>query len=364
MGEPGPLGVITHLSGVALLTLLCACASAPPRADVLERIGALTPESAREQVETLTAFGPRSNADPVNVRKALDHIAARLRSYGYEPYEEGFMQATRILNPEPTTNADGTIHSVFGFDPTPRPYVNLVAEKRGWLRPDEIVEVGAHYDTVLGTVGADDNASGVAALLEMARLAADVPTERTIRFVFFALEEQGLHGARAHVAQWMERTEQGIGEQFDSILIIDSIGYADHSPGSQHSPIIRIPFLFWLPTVADFIALGGTWDSGSVAADLEDDLLRYVPELQVFAAKRLGGFTEASSRTDAGPYWEQDLPAIFIGDTSNYRSPHYHRPSDTPDTLDYVFLSRVIRGCGAWLLERAGLPPVSGSSAD
>jgi hypothetical protein len=355
---------LARLVTLALLATLCACASAPPRPDVLARIDTITPDTARAQVEAITDLGPRSNANPDIVKKALEHIADTLRSYGYEPYEEGFMAATQVLNPEPKDDSSDSTTIIFGYDSTPRPYVNLVAEKRGWRNPDEVIELVAHYDTVLGTVGADDNASGVAALLEMARLAADVPTERTIRFLFVGLEEQGLHGSRAHVAQWLEREAAGTAETLDSILVIDSIAYADHSPGSQHSPFIRIPLLFWLPKTADFIALGGTWDSSSVAADLEGDIERYVPELPIYAAKHLAGWTEAKSRTDAGPYWEHDLPAIFIGDTSNYRSPHYHQRTDTPDTLDYEFLSRVTRGCAAWMLERAGLPPLPEGGAD
>ncbi|MHC4846065.1 MAG: M20/M25/M40 family metallo-hydrolase [Planctomycetota bacterium] len=355
--------LLPRLTVLGLTAVLAACAS-PPRPDVLARIDAITPDTARAQVEALTDLGPRSNANPDIVEKALEHIADTLRSYGYEPYEEEFLAATRVLNPEPQGDGSGSTTIVFGYDPVARPYVNLVAEKRGWKDPDEVIELVAHYDTVLGTVGADDNASGVAALLEMARIAAEHPTERTVRFLFVGLEEQGLHGSRAHVAKWLQREAAGTAETLDSVLVIDSIGYADHTPGSQDTPFFRIPLLFWLPRTANFIALGGTWDSGSVAADLEDDLERYVPELPIFAAKRMAGFTEASSRTDAGPYWEHDLPAIFLGDTSNYRSPHYHRSTDTPDTLDYEFLSRVIRGCGAWMLERAGLPPLAGSRAD
>jgi len=355
---------LSRLTVLALLAALTACASLPPRPDVLARIETITPDTARAQIDALTDLGPRSNANPDTVRQALDYLAATLRSYGYEPYEEPFMAATQVLDPTPVQNEDGTFHIVFGFDPTPRPYANLIAEKRGWLLPDEVIEVTGHYDTVIGTVGADDNASGVVALLEMARLSAEVPNERTIRFVFTALEEQGLHGSREHVRQWVERRDEGATERLDAILVIDSIGYADHSPGSQSSPFIRIPLVFWLPMVADFIALGGTWDSSSVAADLQDDLERYVPELPIYAAKRLAGMTEASRRTDAGSYWKHDLPAIFIGDTSNYRSPHYHRSTDTPDTLDYEFLTSVIRGCSAWLMERAGLPELAPAPAD
>ena len=342
----------------ALLALTAACAAAPPpRTAVLFRTGSIGPETVRRHVEELCALGPRHHSAPESQAAALDWLRLRLAGYGYEPVDEVFQAATprvEIRYSEDRTTDAGEPLPIGTSITTPfEPHVNLIAEKRGLVEPEVVIEVVAHYDTVPATVGAIDNASGVAALLEVARVCADAPTERTLRFVFTAMEEHGLQGARAHVRLLQARAEAGT-ERLDAALVLDPVGVTNRAPDSQDSPV-RIPFLFWPPSTGDFLGVFGNWGSSGVAGQVQQVAERYAPDLATYTVKRLTGMLDDGRRSDHAPYWDAGYQAVWLCDTFPLRAPGYHQPSDTPALLDAKFCRDAARVAAAWALERAGL---------
>jgi Zn-dependent M28 family amino/carboxypeptidase len=196
------------------------------------------------------------------------------------------------------------------------------------------VLIGAHYDAVLGTPGADDNASAVAVLLAAAR--AIGPDERAC-FVAFNGEECGMVGSRAVVAGLREHN-------LEQVHVLEMVGYASRAPGSQRNPVPPAP----VPTVGDFLGLVGTARSGF----LLDHALScaghsaipvhglYLPDVPLEAIRES---VPHVLRSDHAPFWEAGLPALMWTDTAEFRNPHYHRPTDTPETLDYDFMAGVTR---------------------
>ena len=199
--------------------------------------------------------------------------------------------------------------------------------------------LGARYDSVPGTPGADDNASAVAVCLECARLIRR-HNIGGVMIVFFNREEDGFAGSREFVAHLAERSDPRIREAH----VFEMVGYRDWAPGSQKLPQgLPLPFA---PNVGDFLALLANSGSNAIAEGLVDLAACYVPQFPVLALKVYFGMEKAFrdlNRSDHGPLWQAGIPCIMWTDTSEFRNPHYHLASDTPDTLDYDFMSDVAR---------------------
>ena len=212
------------------------------------------------------------------------------------------------------------------------PTTNLVAERRGTERPDEVVMVGAHYDAFYA--GADDNSSGVAALLEMARLAAGQRFARTVRFVGFDLEEFGLVGSTRYVASRP-------GERIVASIVFDCIGYRDAREGAQQG----LPG-FPIPTTGDFLAAIGNATSRPRLEELYtlNTRLGFVSLQGVVTPNDGAGPLSGNlMRSDHAPFWLAGHSALFLTDTANFRNPNYHQATDVPATLDPDFLTGVTR---------------------
>lgn len=231
-------------------------------------------------------------------------------------------------------------------------HVNIIAEIRGIRRPDCVVELGAHYDTVPFCPGADDNGSGVAGALAIARALSTARCAKTIRFVFYCLEEKAGAGSLAHVQHLLENKE----EQFEGAIVFEMIGYAVEELNTQRTPI-RLPLLIWPPRTGDFIAVVGNSRSAFIGARYERSVRAYEPELPVYSLKHLGGWLKDAARSDHASYWQSRLPALMLTDTANFRNPNYHQPSDRVDTLDFGFMAQVTRATAATLLEWAEIEP-------
>ncbi len=187
---------------LASLLLVGGCAEDEQRKDIAYLIGQVDQVRLRNHVSALTNAGPRPASDAQSTLQAVNYIKAQLVSYGYQPFEESPAPAQAS-----NRNTDG--------------FVNIIAEHSGSSMPAGILELGAHYDTIETTPGADDNASGIAAMLEVARVLSQVPTNPTVRFCFFAMEENGREGSRYHVAQIQKRNEN-----VDGAIIFEMVGYA------------------------------------------------------------------------------------------------------------------------------------------
>jgi hypothetical protein len=229
----------------------------------------------------------------------------------------------------------------------------LVADRPG-SDPAKLVAVGAHLDTVPGSPGADDDGSGVAGLLAIARATKGVPTTKGLRIYAFAFEEDGLVGASQHVANLPEPDRAAITAMID----MDMIGYRDARPGSQRYPpgieqIVRQP----LPDTGDFIAAVGI--EGEPILPAMTHAQRYVPDLRagVVPLRRWQIFAAPDTmRGDHAPFWLAGIPAAQVGDTGNFRNPHYHQPTDRLETVDVEFATLVSRWVTATLLTLAGVP--------
>jgi hypothetical protein len=295
------------------------CTDGSRQQTIADAVNQIQKSQLRNHVEALTEPGPRSVNDRQATNHAVHYIKSLLLEYGYQPIEEPL-----------------------GGD------INIIAEHPGVEEPSRILELGAHYDTVDGSPGADDNASGVAAILEIARVLSSVETKRTVRFCFFAREEHGRDGSNYHVRQIEKRDET-----LDGAIIFEMIGYATDQPDSQATPV-RIPIFFSPPTTGNFIAVIGNFRSGGLGNRFERAANHYVPALPYFSANRLGGFFKDALRSDHKPYWDNGYRAIMLTDTANFRNPHYHKASDVPDTLNFDFLQRVAQTVSATLLTWGG----------
>jgi len=197
--------------------------------------------------------------------------------------------------------------------------------------------IGAHYDGVPRCPGADDNATGVAALLELARFFAEVPARSPLRFVAFDLEEYGLLGSQAYATELRRQ-----GQPLRLMLSLEMLGYCNQSPQSQTYP----PGLqYFYPDRGNFIALVGNWKTIPDLMRLSRILRRSGPVPCEWLPAGDRGLNIRSTRlSDHAPFWDQGYPALMVTDTAFLRNPHYHQESDRIDTLDLDFFTAVCRG--------------------
>ena len=215
-------------------------------------------------------------------------------------------------------------------------YANVVARLR--KAPDSAcVLVGAHYDSVSDTPGADDNASAVAALLACAKILAHHAPECPVCFVAFNREEDGLLGSADFVRTIVAERNISVREAH----VLEMVGYCDHRPGSQAIP----PGLpIQMPDRGDFLGLLANKDSIDMASTVLQMARTYQPDFPVLSLKVFAGVEKllpVLQRSDHAPFWNAGIPTILWTDTSEFRNHYYHQPTDTPDTLDYDFLRSV-----------------------
>ncbi len=207
--------------------------------------------------------------------------------------------------------------------------INIIADKLGKNPEAGTILLGAHYDTVPGSAGASDNGSGVAVLLEVARLFQERQTERSLRLVFFDLEEIGLHGSFAFATNpdWIA--------DLRGAIVVDMVGYACYQPGCQGYP----PQLPIEPPSdrGDFIALVGDTEHLPLIESFQMGTSANLPLIYTLAVPFKGLLIPDTLRSDHAPFWYQGIGAVLVTDTGNLRSPHYHQPSDTFQTIDRTF---------------------------
>lgn len=201
--------------------------------------------------------------------------------------------------------------------------------------------VAAHFDSVPRSPGADDNASGVAVMMEVARLLAD----RAVGFVAFNAEEDGLLGSQDFVTNALP----GIRHRIEAVHVLEMVGYRSSEPASLPMP--------WQPPstrIGDFIALLGNDDSNAMVDAVID--ARHPMQTRVIGAKTWGPIHRLLpdlTRSDHFPFWTAGMRAMLWTDTGNFRNPHYHRTTDTPETLDYAFMRDVANALTSTLRRQA-----------
>jgi Zn-dependent M28 family amino/carboxypeptidase len=288
-------------------------------------LGALTPAQVelrqrleRHVRELAGRIGERNSVHYGALEEAAAYVERELAALGYT-----------VTSQRWTTAGDQTFR-------------NLEVTISGRARATEVVVVGAHYDSNRGTPGADDNASGVAALLELARLLRGDSLPRTIRLVAFANEELPFfgtpdQGARRYVAALRQR-----GDDVRSMLSIETIGYYATGPRTQMYPR---PLNWFYPDTGNFIGFVGNLSSRGLVHEAIAAFRRHTPFPSHGAAAPAS--IPGVGWSDHEAFWAAGVPAVMITDTAPFRNPHYHTGGDTPDRIDYDRMTHVVDGLAA-----------------
>ncbi len=221
---------------------------------------------------------------------------------------------------------------------------NLIAAPEKAPACGDHLLVAAHYDSVPQSPGADDNASAVAVLLELARRFA--ATSAPIRFCAFTLEEPPAFHTRLQGSRvFVERLGPGL-RRIKAALVLEMVGYT--------APVQRYPAaLRWLgyPERGDFLGLIGDFRSRALVRTLHGLLQAFgEPPVERLVVPCRGWLLPDVRLSDHAVFWDRGIPAVMLTDTAFYRNPHYHRPTDTIDTLDFPFMARLVRGLSFALL--------------
>ena len=235
------------------------------------------------------------------------------------------------------------------YDCRGRTVYNLEVEMRGVRQPDRIVVVGAHYDAFLDCPGANDNASGVAALLEIARSMRLRPTARTLRFVAFVNEEPPHFARESMGSRVYARAIRQRGDNVTAMLALETIGYYSSRPGSQRYPP---PFSWYYPDTGDFIGFVGNLGSRGLVRECVGSFRKHTRFPSEGAAAP--GMITGIGWSDHRSFWQEGYPGVMVTDTALFRYRHYHQDTDTANRLDYPSMARVTGGLIEVITDLAG----------
>ena len=261
-------------------------------------------------------IGERNVFHPRTLRAAAEYIRGEWAAQGYQVAAQNY-----------------TVEGVLSE--------NLVVTLPGKSKPDEIILIGAHYDTVLGSPGADDNASGVAALLEISRKFAARATARSVRFVAFVNEEPPFFFWGKMGSMIYAKAARSRGDDIRFMVSLEMLGcYTDQQGSQRYPPLLR----FFYPDQGNFIAFVSNFKSRPVLRQLVNAFRLHSD----FPAESLATFefVPGVSWSDHLSFWREDYPAVMITDTAFYRYAHYHTALDTPEKLNYDSMARVVEGLG------------------
>ena len=321
------LTLLFLLLGAALVWCSCTMLNMPgksyrgPLPPVTEAQSKLADE-LRSDVQTLAGdIGARNVFAPKRLSAAVEFLERSLLETGLEVSRQSY--------------------EVMGME-----CFNLITEIKGAKHPEQIVIVGAHYDSEgdSDTPAANDNGSGVAATLALARRIAasnrERPLSRTIRFVMFVNEEPPFFQTDDMGSVVYAKACRSRNENIVAMISLETIGYYSDEPGSQTYPIAPIGWLY--PDRGDFIAFVGNYDS----RDLVRKSIALFREHAKFPSEgaALPGWITGVGWSDHWAFWQAGYPALMVTDTAPFRYPHYHSPKDTPEKLDYDRMARVIEG--------------------
>lgn len=260
---------------------------------------------------------------PDVLKEVQNYVKEELLSYGFEVREEPFSFAGQTFS-------------------------NVAARLPQESRERELI-VGAHFDSVPHSPGADDNASGVACLLETARLYRDCGdgTRGAVEFAAFNMEECGMIGSRAYAKKLKKERIRVAG-----MLSLEMVGYISREKNSQKLPFFLKPFF---PDVGNFIGLAANTQSKTLLENVEK-IFKGVEGLPVesLVLPAQGWVFPAARLSDHSPFWDEGFPALLVTDTSFYRNPYYHSEGDRVETLDLGFLAQVTEATARTVLSSIG----------
>lgn len=286
----------------------------PLRGDSMDR-DEIRANLTRHLTYLSVTLGDRSICRPGNLKATEDYVAQNFAAMGYAPRRQDFVYMKE------------EVANIIAGDENPRGYYIL----------------GAHFDTVAGTPGADDNASGVAVLLEVARLARNLTPPRPWAFIGFTLEEPPASftpamGSRVYATRARQQNAKILG-----MLCLESVGYYSQTPGSQSLPL---PLkLMGYPTTGNFIGLVSDRRSRPLMDRLAAAIKRACRLPAVTLSVPFGGHILPEVRlSDHASFWDEGYPAVMLTDTAFMRNPNYHGPGDVMDHLDLPAMTELTIG--------------------
>lgn len=260
-----------------------------------------------------TTIGTRNLQHYSALKKAQDYIAAQMTNYVSALSIQQFCADKKSVN-------------------------NLILEKEGSVVPEEIIIIGAHYDTVVSSPGADDNASAIAGLLELIRLLHHYDNRRTLRFVAFTLEEPPFFGTELMGSEVYAKSCRDKNENVVAMVALEMLGYYSEKRRSQKYPLPDMKNHY--SSRGNFIAVVGN----ESARQLTDDVTKHLENRDLIRIRKIvsPAYFHGIDLSDHSSFWKYDYPAIMLTDTAFYRNPHYHEVSDTIDKLNFRYFTQVV----------------------
>jgi len=302
-------------------TGVISCVTQPFVRNIASPEASVDPQALERHVRMLAVtLHPRSVDNPANLDRAADYVLAQFKTSGAETAHQ-------------RVDADG------------REFRNLIA--RFGPRDGPVVVIGAHYDSCGDTPGADDNASGVAALLELARLLAANPPAHAVELVAYTLEEPPYFRTESMGSFWHARSLSEARREVRLMLSLEMIGFYRDAPDTQNYPLAPLKLLY--PDQGNFIAIVAPFGDFGATRRVKA-LFRGASDLPAVSINA-PGFVQGIDFSDHASYWRFKMPAMMITDTAFMRNPNYHQAGDTPDTLDYVRMAKVVRAVHAVAME-------------
>lgn len=304
----------------------------------------------------LPALTPRQQALRDSLRTHVETLAGSIGDRNVLTEYTNLLAAATYINT--TFSNAGCAVKRLGYVPSHslvrgRSCDNIEVEIRGTTRPDEIIVVGAHYDSVMGCPGANDNASGVAGVLELARAFARRPLDRTLRFVAFANEEPPFFwtpdmGSAVYAAQCRARNDRIV-----AMLSLETIGYYSDAPRSQHYPTRILEWVY--PSTGTFIGFVGTTRARALVRDVVASFRRHAR----FPSQGtvLPGIISGVEWSDNWSFDRQGYAAMMVTDTAPFRYAAYHTADDLPGQLDYNRLAHVVSALEQVIADLAASAP-------
>ncbi|MBE9547735.1 MAG: M20/M25/M40 family metallo-hydrolase [Proteobacteria bacterium] len=269
-----------------------------------------------EHVKHLSVhIGSRSIHEYDKIEETKNYIVSCLEELGYAPILQDYKYEGKV-------------------------YSNVIVSIKGEKHPGETIVFGAHYDTVYGTPGADDNASAVAVLLEICRALKDFSPGKTLKLIFFTLEEPPVFRSKSMGSYVYASEAKRKGEDIRAMVCLEMVGYYNDKKGGQAFPLPFMNLVY--PSTPNFIAVVGNLKSKSLVKKVKDALSKGsdIPVETLSTVSLVPGIDFSDHRS----FWKMGYPAVMVTDTAFYRNPNYHSPADTIDTLNFDKMSSLLTG--------------------
>jgi len=313
------------LSSLTFYLLLIVCGFA----DDTQKVAADN-ERIIQTVRFLSEENHPRTAIRENKEKTIDYIVHSFTDTGFE-VTRGEFAIKRFIS-DVDFPAPSHPHDQIAIELNQGTFANIHAMKKG--KTDKRIVVGAHYDAVASSPGADDNASAVAVLVELAHLLKET-TELNcdVELVSYDLEEAGCLGSQYHAKKLKAQNVDVV-----CMLGMDLVGYYSDKENSQDYPVSAMSLLYG--TKGDFLVMTGRQEDAKLLADATK-AFRSAAMLKVISLPAPKGLEDLLSRSDHAPFWQEGYHALFFTDTAEFRNKNYHESTDTWDTLDYDRLAQV-----------------------